>query len=69
MPPVSRVTLKDVAVRAVVTLDDTLAVGAMRAALDAGLAVGPEFGIAGFDDMPLIVRASSLRSTTKEQQP
>ncbi len=108
LPPAERPT-------AVVALDDTLAIGAMRAALDAGLAVGPEFGVTGFDDTPgvqhfsppltsvrqpvlevaqtlipmlfhlidgqrpdpdkvileprLIVRASSLRTTTKEQQP
>jgi len=107
LPPAERPT-------AVVAIDDTLAIGAMRAALDAGLAVGPEFGVTGFDDTPgvqhfsppltsvrqpvlqvaqtlipmlfhlidgqrpdpdkvileprLIVRASSLRSTMKEQQ-
>lgn len=37
---------------AVVALDDNLAVGAMRAAQDAGLRVGPEFGVTGFDDTP-----------------
>jgi DNA-binding LacI/PurR family transcriptional regulator len=108
LPPAERPT-------AVVALDDTLAIGAMRAALDAGLAVGPEFGVTGFDDTPgvqhfspsltsvrqpvlevaqtlvpmlfqlidgqrpdpdkvileprLIIRASSLRTTMKEQQP
>ena len=45
LPPAERPT-------AVVALDDTLAIGAMRAALDAGLAVGPEFGVTGFDDTP-----------------
>lgn len=37
---------------AVVALDDNLATGAMRAAADAGLAVGAEFGVTGFDDTP-----------------
>lgn len=37
---------------AVVALDDTLAIGAMRAAMDAGLRVGPDFGVTGFDDAP-----------------
>jgi len=37
---------------AIVTLDDQLAIGAMRAAQDAGLIVGKEFGVTGFDDTP-----------------
>ena len=45
LPPDERPT-------AVVAIDDNLAIGAMRAAIDAGLAVGPQFGVAGFDDTP-----------------
>lgn len=45
LPAASRPTV-------VVALDDNLATGAMRAAADAGLAVGPEFGVTGFDDTP-----------------
>ena len=37
---------------AVVALDDLLAIGAMRAAQDAGLTVGRDFGVTGFDDTP-----------------
>lgn len=37
---------------AVVAVDDQLAIGAMRAAQDAGLVVGQEFGVTGFDDTP-----------------
>lgn len=37
---------------AVAALDDTLAIGAIRAALDAGLQVGADFGVTGFDDAP-----------------
>ena len=37
---------------AVVAVTDPLAIGAMRAAQDAGLAVGPQFGVTGFDDTP-----------------
>jgi DNA-binding LacI/PurR family transcriptional regulator len=37
---------------AVVAVDDQQAIGAMRAAQDAGLTVGAEFGITGFDDTP-----------------
>jgi DNA-binding LacI/PurR family transcriptional regulator len=45
LPPGDRPT-------AVVALDDNLATGAMRAAADMGLDVGPEFGVTGFDDTP-----------------
>lgn len=37
---------------AVVALDDTLAIGAMQAAMATGLVVGRDFGITGFDDTP-----------------
>jgi len=37
---------------AAVALDDQLAIGAMRAAQDAGLTVGRDFGVTGFDDTP-----------------
>ncbi len=37
---------------AVVAVTDPLAIGAMRAAQDAGLAIGAEFGVTGFDDTP-----------------
>jgi DNA-binding LacI/PurR family transcriptional regulator len=108
LPPADRPT-------AIVAIDDNVAIGALRAAVDAGLAVGPQLGITGFDDTPgvqhlspgltsvrqpvlevaqtlvpmlfqlidgqrptpdkvileprLIVRESSLRNPTKEQQP
>jgi DNA-binding LacI/PurR family transcriptional regulator len=37
---------------AVVALDDNLAIGAVRAAEDARLAVGTDFAVTGFDDTP-----------------
>lgn len=37
---------------AVVTMDDRLAMGAVHAAQVAGLRVGPEFAVTGFDDTP-----------------
>lgn len=37
---------------AVAAVDDLLAVGAMRAALAHGLAVGADFGVTGYDDTP-----------------
>jgi DNA-binding LacI/PurR family transcriptional regulator len=37
---------------AVVAVDDQQAIGALRAVQDAGLVVGAEFGITGFDDTP-----------------
>lgn len=37
---------------AVAAVTDQLAIGAIRAAQDRGLAVGPEFGVTGFDDTP-----------------
>jgi DNA-binding LacI/PurR family transcriptional regulator len=52
---------------AVVALDDNLATGAMRAAADAGLAVGPEFGVTGFDDTPGVQHFSP--SLTSLRQP
>lgn len=60
LPPAERPT-------AIVALDDTLAIGAIRAALDAGLAVGPEFGVTGFDDTPGIQHFSP--SLTSVRQP
>lgn len=38
---------------AVVALSDLTAIGVMNAAADAGLAVGQEFAVAGFDDAPV----------------
>jgi DNA-binding LacI/PurR family transcriptional regulator len=35
-----------------VAVDDQLAIGAMRAAQQAGLSVGPQFAVTGFDDTP-----------------
>lgn len=43
---------------AAVAISDLMAIGVMNAAADAGLAIGREFGIAGFDDAPI---ASYLR--------
>jgi DNA-binding LacI/PurR family transcriptional regulator len=37
---------------AIVAVDDQLAIGALRAAQNAGLLVGTEFGVTGFDDTP-----------------
>ncbi|MCB9138588.1 MAG: LacI family DNA-binding transcriptional regulator [Caldilineaceae bacterium] len=55
---------------AVVTVDDQLAIGAMRAAQSAGLLVGPDFGVTGFDDTPGIQHYSppltSLRQPLHE---
>jgi DNA-binding LacI/PurR family transcriptional regulator len=52
---------------AVVAIDDNLATGAMRAAQDAGIAVGPELGITGFDDTPGVQHLSP--SLTSVRQP
>lgn len=37
---------------AVAAVDDHLAIGAMQAAREVGLAIGPEFAVTGFDDTP-----------------
>lgn len=37
---------------AVAAVSDLLAIGAMRAAQEVGLQVGPDFGVTGFDDTP-----------------
>jgi DNA-binding LacI/PurR family transcriptional regulator len=39
---------------ALVAFNDIMAIGAMRAAQDLGLAVGREISITGFDDVPLV---------------
>jgi len=39
---------------ALIALNDSMAIGALQAAKDAGLKVGREFAIAGFDDTPMI---------------
>lgn len=51
---------------AVVALDDTLAIGAMRAAMDAGLRVGPDFGVTGFDDAPGVQYLSPSLTTLRQ---
>lgn len=38
---------------AVICVSDLIAIGAMNEALDRGLSVGREFGVVGFDDIPL----------------
>jgi DNA-binding LacI/PurR family transcriptional regulator len=38
---------------AVVAMSDLMAMGVMNAIADAGLKVGPEFGVVGFDDIPV----------------
>lgn len=38
---------------AIIAMNDAMAIGAMRAAYEQGLRVGPEIGITGFDDAPL----------------
>lgn len=38
---------------AMIAMNDAMAIGAMRAAHEQGLQVGPEIGIIGFDDIPL----------------
>jgi DNA-binding LacI/PurR family transcriptional regulator len=39
---------------ALITLNDPMAIGAMQAARERGLAVGVNFAIAGFDDAPMV---------------
>lgn len=52
---------------AVVCVSDLVALGAMNAAREAGLRIGAEFGVVGFDDMPL---AEALRpSLSSVHQP
>jgi DNA-binding LacI/PurR family transcriptional regulator len=55
---------------AVVALDDNLAIGAMQAAAAAGLTVGRDFGVTGFDDTPGVQYLSppltSLRQPIQE---
>lgn len=51
---------------AVVALDDNLAIGALRAAQDAGLAVGPEFGVVGFDDTPGVQHLSPPLTSVRQ---
>jgi DNA-binding LacI/PurR family transcriptional regulator len=51
---------------AVVAIDDNLAMGAMRAAQDAGIAVGPQLGITGFDDTPGIQHLSPPLSSVRQ---
>ena len=46
---------------------DALAIGAMRAVQDRGLTVGSDFGIVGFDDIPMA--AQVLPSLTSIRQP
>ena len=52
---------------AVFVASDTMAVGAMRAAKDAGLCIPNDIGIAGFDDMPFA--ANSCPPLTTVRQP
>jgi DNA-binding LacI/PurR family transcriptional regulator len=37
----------------IVTLNDTMAIGALHAARELGVAVGQDLGIVGFDDVPM----------------
>ncbi len=39
---------------ALITMNDPMAVGALQAAKQCGLQIGPEFAIAGFDDSPMV---------------
>ncbi len=39
---------------ALITLNDPMAIGALQAAKERGLLVGRQFGIAGFDDSPMV---------------
>jgi DNA-binding LacI/PurR family transcriptional regulator len=59
LPPTVRPT-------AVVAVDDNLAIGALRAALDAGLAVGPAFGVTGFDDTPGVQHLSPALTSVRQ---
>ncbi len=63
LPPAQRPT-------AVVAMDDQLAMGAMLAAQAAGLQVGQDFGVIGFDDTPgiqhLTPGLSSIRQPIRE---
>lgn len=59
LPPGDRST-------AIVAIDDNLAIGALRAALDAGYAVGPELGITGFDDTPGVQHLSPALTSVRQ---
>ncbi len=51
---------------AVVCVSDLVALGAMNAVRDAGLRVGPDIGIIGFDDMPLAQHLSPPLSSVHQ---
>ncbi|MEZ4709470.1 MAG: LacI family DNA-binding transcriptional regulator [Caldilineaceae bacterium] len=51
---------------AVVTVDDSLAIGAMQAAQQAGLTVGRDFGVTGFDDTPGIQHLSPPLTSVRQ---
>jgi DNA-binding LacI/PurR family transcriptional regulator len=59
LPPAARPT-------AIVALDDNLAIGAMRAAADTGLAVGPELAVTGFDDTPGVQHLSPPLTSVRQ---
>ncbi len=56
LPPNERPT-------AVVCVSDLVAMGAMNAIREAGMRVGPDMGVVGFDDMPLAEQLSPPLST------
>jgi DNA-binding LacI/PurR family transcriptional regulator len=59
LPPDERPT-------AVVAIDDNLAMGAMRAVQDAGIAVGSQLGITGFDDTPGVQHLSPPLTSVRQ---
>lgn len=51
---------------ALVTVDDNLAIGAVQAAQQAGLVVGRDFGVTGFDDTPGIQHLSPPLTSVRQ---
>ena len=51
---------------AILALNDSMAIGAMNAASEAGLQIGPDISIVGFDDAPLVRYLSPPLSSVRQ---
>lgn len=51
---------------AIVALNDSMAIGAMHAAKELGVRIGPELGIVGFDDTPFICHLTPPLSSLRQ---
>ncbi|MEZ4667289.1 MAG: LacI family DNA-binding transcriptional regulator [Anaerolineae bacterium] len=57
---------RNVGLNAIVGCNDWMALGAMTAAQEAGLTVGKDFAIAGYDDIPAAARATPPLTTVRQ---